>query len=85
MPILSAVANAAPSPTPTYYSAIGGALTGLVLWALGTYAFKNGQVPGPVSGAVYIILPAVVAGVAGFFTRKEAKAEQAAADAVQPK
>ena len=57
--------------TQTHYSAAAGALIGLVLWGL-SYVFKSGT-PAPVSAAVYILLPGIVAGAAGFLTRKDAK------------
>lgn len=58
--------------TQTHYSATTGVLIGLVLWALGTYAFKTG-VPQPVQIAVYALLPGIAAGAIGFLTRKDAK------------
>lgn len=58
--------------TQTHYSATAGVVIGLVLWALGTYVFKTG-VPQPVQIAVYALLPGIVAGAAGFLTRKDAK------------
>lgn len=46
----------------------GAAVTGLVLWALGTYAF-HGAVPGPVDAAVLTLGPGAVAAVAGWWAR----------------
>ena len=58
--------------TPTHYGAASAAITGLVIWALTRYVFK-GSVPPEVAGAVAILIPGIVGGAIGYFTRKEAK------------
>lgn len=47
---------------------IATALSGLTVWALRTYVFHD-DLPLPVSAAVQILVPAVVAFVAGWVTR----------------
>lgn len=59
-------------PAPAY-SSIAGAITGLVLWSLATYAFRNHTVPGPVEGAAWVLIPSIVSGVASHVTRKHTK------------
>lgn len=44
------------------------AVTGLVLWALGSYVF-HGSVPDPVAAAVLTLGPGVAAAVAGWWAR----------------
>ena len=51
------------------YSSIAGAITGIVLWVLQTYAFKGNDVPAPLEGACWVLIPAIVTGVSAFFTR----------------
>lgn len=46
-------------------SAGAAALSGLLLWILGRYVFK-GTVPDVVASWVYVLVPAVVAGAAGY-------------------
>jgi hypothetical protein len=59
-----------PSVTAPVYSAIAGAISGLVLWVLQAYAFPNHSVPAPIQTAVLIIIPAACAGVASLVTRR---------------
>jgi hypothetical protein len=44
------------------------AVSGLVLWVLGTYVFK-GTVPDAVTTVVYILVPAATAFAAGYLTK----------------
>jgi hypothetical protein len=44
------------------------AVSGLVLWALGTYVFK-GSVPGEVVSWTYVLVPAALTFAAGYFAR----------------
>lgn len=46
----------------------GAAITGLALWALGTYVF-HGDVPAPVDAVVLTIGPGAVAFAAGWWAR----------------
>jgi uncharacterized membrane protein len=55
-------------PTVVHYSTVAGALVGVALWALQTYAFPSG-VPGALQVAIPIVLPAAIAGVSSFVTR----------------
>lgn len=59
--------------TPTHYGAASTALTGLLIWALTRYVFK-GSMPPEVAAAVAVIVPGIVGGAIGYFTRREAKA-----------
>lgn len=58
--------------TPTYYGSAATALTGLAIWVLSAYVF-HGDTPPVVATAVYVVVPGIVGGVIGYFTRKEAK------------
>jgi hypothetical protein len=58
--------------TATTYSSIAGAVTGLVLWTLSTYVFRHQAVPGAVEAAAWVLIPALVAGLAARFTRTRA-------------
>jgi uncharacterized membrane protein len=60
-------------------SAIAGALTGLILWALQEYVFKGSSVPEAVAGAVLIIVPALLSWLASLLTKRSATAAPAAA------
>lgn len=59
-----------PTVTAPAYSAIAGALTGLALWVLQEYAFKGTSVPEAVAGAVLVLVPAGLSGLASLFTRR---------------
>jgi hypothetical protein len=67
----------APKPpvlTATHYGAAAGAVCGLILWALGTFVFKGSAgVPAEVTWAVYVLVPGITTGAAGFLTRRNAK------------
>ena len=56
------------SVTAPAYSAIAGAISGVITWALSTYAF-HGAVPQPVQVALYVLIPALVTGVASLVTK----------------
>jgi hypothetical protein len=58
-------------------SAIAGALTGVILWALQEYVFKTG-VPEAVEGAVLVIIPALLSWLASLLTKRSATAAPAA-------
>ncbi|HEY3684913.1 MAG TPA: hypothetical protein VGL93_17915 [Streptosporangiaceae bacterium] len=49
-------------------STVAAAVAGLVIWLLGRYVFK-GTVPDPVVLVVNVLMPGVLAFVAGYFTR----------------
>lgn len=59
------------TPTAPGYSTIAGAVSGLVLWILQTYAF-HAAVPGAVETACLIVIPAAVTGISSLFTRHRA-------------
>lgn len=61
---------------------IAAALTTLVLWILGAYAF-GGKVPDPVAGVVALIVPGLVTFAAGYGTRHTPRAVPPA-DATPP-
>ena len=44
---------------------VGAAIAGVALWLLGEYVF-GGDVPEPVSAAVWVLVPAVLAWAAGY-------------------
>lgn len=69
--------------TPTHYGAASTAITGLLIWALTRYVFK-GSMPPEVAAAVAVIVPGIVGGAIGYFTRKEAKAPQPQAKLTTP-
>lgn len=58
-------------------STVGGALAGLILWALQAYVF-HASVPGAVETAVTIIVPGACTGVASWFARERTKSATAA-------
>lgn len=62
------VMTSATSPTATTYSTIAGAISGVAIWALSTYAF-HGVVPEPVQVALYVLIPAAVTGIASYLTK----------------
>lgn len=66
-----------PTITAPGYSAIAGALTGVILWALQEYVFKTG-VPEAVEGAVLIIVPALLSWLASLLTKRSAATPAAA-------
>jgi hypothetical protein len=55
--------------TAPAYSTVAGAITGVALWALSTYAF-HGSVPGPIEGACWVLIPGAVTGVASLLTKR---------------
>lgn len=57
------------TPEPKVVAASGGAVvTGMVVWALQSFAF-HGDLPMPVSDAVQVFAPAVVAFIAGWLAK----------------
>lgn len=58
----------APVETKVQASTAAAALSGLALWALGTYVFK-GSVPDVVASWVYVIIPAALAFGAGYLAK----------------
>lgn len=58
----------APVETKVQASTAAAAVSGLALWALGTYVFKGG-VPDVVVSWVYVIIPAALAFGAGYLAR----------------
>jgi hypothetical protein len=62
-----------PRITETYTGSLVGVLVGLVQWAVTTYAFPGMTEPPPVTIAVYTVVPALLGGVAAYFTRRECK------------
>lgn len=71
------------NPTAVHYSTVIGALTGVVLWVLQTYAFPKG-VPGPLEAAAVILIPAACSGVASLLTRRADAQAQAPASPPSP-
>lgn len=59
-------------------SAAASAVTGLALWALQTYVFKDNPIPDNLSVLVYALVPAAVAWVSAHFTRAYTTPTQAA-------
>lgn len=59
-------------------SAAASAVTGLALWALQTYVFKDNPIPDSLSVLIYAAVPAVVGWVAARFTRAYTTPTQAA-------
>ena len=62
------------SPTATAYSGAAGAITGIVLWVLSTYVFRNGGVPAPLEGACWVLIPGAVGYISSLLTRKNTSA-----------
>ncbi len=60
-----------PQITAPGYSAIAGAVTGLVLWILQEYVFRTG-VPEAVEGATLVLIPAALSGIASTLTKRQA-------------
>ena len=58
--------------TKVQASTAAAAVSGLALWALGTYVFKGG-VPDVVVSWVYVIIPAALAFGAGYLARHTAR------------
>ena len=52
------------------YSAIAGALTGLILWILQEYLFKGSAVPEVIEGATLVLVPAALSGIASLLTKR---------------
>jgi hypothetical protein len=68
----------AASITAPGYSAIAGAVTGVILWALQEYAFKGTSVPEAVAGAVLVCVPALLSWLASLLTKRAAATASAA-------
>jgi len=64
-------------------STAAAAVSGLALWALGTYVFKGG-VPDVVVSWVYVAIPAALAFGAGYLARHTARPGEPALPAVAP-
>lgn len=58
----------APIESKVKAGSVAAGAAALVLWALGTYVFR-GAVPDIVAGIVEAIVPAVIAGVAGYLAK----------------
>ena len=58
---------------------IATALSGLAVWVLQTYVFR-GDVPMPVSAAVQVVVPAVVAFLAGYLAKHTPRPDLAVQD-----
>ena len=56
---------ASPVETKVQASTGAAAVSGLILWALGTYVFK-GSVPGEIVSWTYVLVPAVLTFAAGY-------------------
>lgn len=52
--------------TKVQAGSLSAGVAGVALWALQTYVFKGGTVPDGLVSLVYLLVPAVVAGVAGY-------------------
>ena len=70
--------------TAPAYSTVAGAISGVATWALSTYAF-HGAVPQPVQVALYVLIPALVTGIASWLTKQGVITAVAAASAKQAK
>ena len=67
-----------PVETKVKASTAAAALSGLALWALGTYVFKGG-VPDVVVSWVYVIIPGALAFGAGYLAKHTARPSDAPA------
>jgi hypothetical protein len=63
---------AAPIERKVQASTAAAAVSGLVLWAMGTYLFK-GNVPDVVTSWVYALVPAGITFAAGYLARHQAR------------
>ena len=70
---------AAPRITETTTAGTVMALTGVIQWAIATYAF-GGNLPSELSLAIYVVVPALAGALVGFFVRKSAKQPVPAAE-----
>jgi hypothetical protein len=52
------------------YSTVAGAITGVLLWSLQTYVFRGAAVPDVLQSAAWILIPALVTGIASLLTRR---------------
>jgi hypothetical protein len=57
----------AATETKTKASTTAAAVSGMVLWVLGTYVFK-GDVPEVLASWVYVLVPGICAWAAGYFS-----------------
>jgi hypothetical protein len=64
-------------------STAAAAVSGLALWALGTYVFK-GNVPDVVTSWVYVLTPAVITFAAGYLAKHTPRPVPAPVPAPQP-
>ena len=76
------ISPAVPVETKVKASTAAAALSGLVLWALGRYVFKNNAVPDVVASWVYVAVPAVITFAAGYLAKHTSR--PAAPAAVPP-
>jgi hypothetical protein len=74
---------AAPIERKVQASTAAAAVSGLLLWALGTYAFK-GTVPDVVTSWVYALVPAGITFAAGYLARHTARPPPAPAPPAGP-
>ena len=58
-----------PVETKVKASTAAAAVSGIVLWIIGRYAFKGGAVPDVVASWVYVAVPAVVTFGAGYLAK----------------
>lgn len=65
--------STAPNIPAPGYSSIAGAIVGIILWLLSTYAFRGQAVPAPVEAAAWVLIPAAVTGIASHITRRTTK------------
>jgi hypothetical protein len=68
-----------PVETKVKASTAAAAVSGIVLWIIGRYAFKGGAVPDVVASWVYVAVPAVVTFGAGYLAKHTPRPVAAAA------
>jgi hypothetical protein len=68
----------APTETKVKASTAAAAISGLLLWCLGRYAFR-GDVPDVVTSWVYAAVPAALTFAAGYYARHTSRPPAAAA------
>jgi len=59
----------APVETKVTAGSLAAALSGAIIWALQTYAFKGNDVPAGLVSLIYVAIPGVLAFAAGYYTR----------------
>ncbi len=73
-----------PVETKVKASTAAAAVSGIVLWVIGRYVFKNGAVPDVVASWVYVAVPAVVTFAAGYLAKHTSRPAVPAAVPAEP-